>query len=194
MKKQDYDLSSDAGRISLAQDVARLANVEQGGIVLVGMAGKKIHGEEVLSQVRPIPKNPQGVRRHRQAIDTRLFPRVDDLSVEQIDLDDSAAIIAVHIPPVRRTQAVPCPRCNSRRQDPRLLISIVRRQGEASIPVSPTAIHAAFAAGRNLLRQGPYRSNRRQSVAQRLPVVASSRLDPSLVSNEFRHNRRVCGI
>lgn len=36
VKSQDYDLSTDSGKISLAQDVARFANGEYGGIVVVG--------------------------------------------------------------------------------------------------------------------------------------------------------------
>ncbi len=37
VKRQHYDFSGAAGKITLAQDVARVANAEQGGVLVVGM-------------------------------------------------------------------------------------------------------------------------------------------------------------
>lgn len=154
VKRQDYDLDNDGGKISLAQDVARFANAEYGGIVLVGMEAKKTGSGEVIRAVRPLARNVHGVRRHRQAIDTRVFPAPDGLTVEQIAVE-SGAIVIVHVPP------------QPEELKPFLVhgaivggkieggfISIVRRRGEESIPITAAAIHGTLATGRALMRRG----------------------------------------
>ena len=162
VKRQDYDLASDSGKISLAQDVARFANAEYGGIVVVGMSAKKVSGGEIIHAVTPVPVSPHGMRRHRQAIDTRLFPPPDELTVEEIEVD-GGAIIVVHVPP------------QPEEHKPFLVhgaivggkvevgfISIVRRRGEESIPIRPESIHGMLAAGRALMRRGEILPNRDQ--------------------------------
>lgn len=43
-KSEEYDLTTTHGKISLAQAVARFANAEDGGLVIIGAKAKKIPG------------------------------------------------------------------------------------------------------------------------------------------------------
>jgi hypothetical protein len=49
VKQSHYDLTTAHGEIELAQDVARFANAEHGGLLVIGMRGKKVPGGEVIS-------------------------------------------------------------------------------------------------------------------------------------------------
>lgn len=154
VKRQDYDLDTDRGKISLAQDVARFANGEEGGLVVVGMATKKSRGSETISGACPVPPPEHGLRRHRQAIDTRVFPPVDGLTVEEVE-HGSGVLILVHVPaqpeelkPFLVHGAIVGDRIEG------AFISIVRRRGEESVPITAQAIHSTLAAGRALLRRG----------------------------------------
>jgi hypothetical protein len=148
VKRQDYDLSTDGGKISLAQDVGRFANAEYGGIVVIGMSTKRFHDTEVVRDVRPIPLAPSGVRRHRQAVENRLFPPPDAFTIEEVPLG-SGRIIVIHVPPQPEELkpflvhgAIFGDRIEG------AFISIIRRRGEGSIPISAAAIHSTLAAGR----------------------------------------------
>lgn len=153
-KKQDYDLDNDRGKISLAQDVARFANGEEGGLIVVGMATKKSRGTETISATCPVPPPSHGVRRHSQTIDARVFPPVDGLTVEEVR-HHSGVLILVHVPPQPEELkpflvhgAIVGERFEG------AFISIVRRRGEESVPITAQAIHSTLAAGRALLRRG----------------------------------------
>jgi hypothetical protein len=81
VKRQHYDFNGMAGKISLAQDVARFANAEQGGVLVVGMRGRKIPGGEMISAITPVVVTGHDVRRYNQAIESHLFPLVEGLEV-----------------------------------------------------------------------------------------------------------------
>jgi hypothetical protein len=154
VKSQDYDLSTHRGKISLAQDVARFANAEYGGIVVVGLRARKFGDAEIIKEVRPVPPDARGVRRHRQAIDNRLFPPPDGLTVEEVTVG-RGRLILLHVPPQPeelKPFLVHGAIVNGHVEG--TFISIVRRRGEASIPIRPEAIHSSLAAGRALLRRG----------------------------------------
>lgn len=154
VKSQDYDLSTDLGKISLAQDVARFANAEYGGIVVVGMGAKKSGDAEIIKDVRPVPPDARRLRRHRQAIDNRLFPPPDGLTVEEV-MVGAGRLIVLHVPP--QPEELKPFLVHGAIVDGHIegaFISIVRRRGEASIPVTAAAIHTSLAAGRALLRRG----------------------------------------
>jgi hypothetical protein len=98
VKSQHYDLSSPAGRISLAQSVTRFANAEDGGIVIVGMSTKRIPGGEEIRGVAPLPLDRQMARRYQQAIDERVFPPLDGLTIERVAAD-GGMLILIDVPP-----------------------------------------------------------------------------------------------
>ncbi|WP_207212657.1 ATP-binding protein [Streptomyces leeuwenhoekii] len=154
VKSAHYDLSMPSGKISLAQAVARFANAEHGGIVVVGMKGKKVPGGEEIRQICPVPFESGIERKYQTALEQHLYPPPDYLDIETVKIN-SGMLVLIHIPP------------QPEELKPFLVhgaiveggvegafISIVRRRGESSIPTTAAAIHATLAAGRALLRRG----------------------------------------
>ncbi len=155
VKSQNYNLASPADKIELAQDIARFANAEHGGIIVVGMRGKKIPGGEVIHSLCPVPTLDGGqLRKHQQAIENHLYPPPDLLDIEAVAVDDGSLLI-IHVPPQSeelKPFLVHGAVINGKVEG--AFISIVRRRGETSIPTTAPALHATLAAGRALLRRG----------------------------------------
>lgn len=153
-KRQHYDLTNTAGKISLAQAVARFANAEQGGLVIVGMETKKIVGQDVIRKVTPLPHIPGIVRRYQQILEHRLYPPVDGLRIEAI-VGKDGDLVLLDIPPQPedlKPFLVHGAVIDGKTED--AFISIVRRRGDSSIPTTAAMIHATLAAGRALLLRG----------------------------------------
>jgi hypothetical protein len=154
VKRQDYNLEQEAGKISLAQDVARFANGESGGAIIVGMRTRKLPTGEVIQAVTPVPRPRTGSRRHRQAIDNRVYPPPDGLGIYEAHMV-GGVLIVIHVPPQPEEYKpflVQGAIVDGRAEG--AFISIVRRRGEESIPITAASIHATLAAGRALLRRG----------------------------------------
>lgn len=154
VKSQHYDLTTAAGQIRLAEAVAKFANGEVGGLVVVGMAGKKIPGGERINKVCPVPLDGNIIKRYQQAIEFRLYPPPDLLSIEPISMGDGG-IVLIAVPP--QPQELKPFLVHGAIVDghvERAFISIVRRRGESSIPMSAPMIHATLSAGRALLQRG----------------------------------------
>lgn len=154
-KSQTYDLADPAEKIELAQDVARFANSEGGGLLVVGLKTKRDGRGDRIVAVRPLSSDPKASRYHK-ALDQTLFPPVEGLSVEAVSGTPGGppSLLVIDVPaqpeelkPFLVSGAIVQGRVEG------AFISIVRRRGEHSVPVSPAAIHAALAAGRGLLRQ-----------------------------------------
>lgn len=164
-KASDYDLSSPRGRIELAQDVARLANSEGDGLLVVGLKTKKDQIGDRIVPVHPLPVSPHAARYHK-ILDQRTYPAIDGLEVEVAPAghERNGRLVVIYVPrqaeelkPFLVTGAVAHGKVEG------AFISIVRRREEHSIPVTPAAIHAALSAGRALLRRGQLPSD----IAQR---------------------------
>ncbi|WP_170322867.1 AlbA family DNA-binding domain-containing protein [Acrocarpospora macrocephala] len=157
VKSQPYNLDSEAARIELAQDAARFANSESGGILIIGIATKRTLGGEVLSRILPFQLDLKQLRRYRDILDRRIFPPIDNLRIERVS-SGSGHLLAVEVPSQReelKPFLVHGAIAGGRYEG--AFISIVRRRGDGSIPVSAAAIHAWMTAGRALLRgtRGP---------------------------------------
>lgn len=153
-KRQHYDFASTAGKISLARAVARFANAEQGGLVVVGLETKGVAGQDVIRKVTPLPHDPWIVRRYRQILEHRLYPPPDGLRIEAI-VGKNGDLVLLEIPPQPedlKPFLVHGAIIDGKTED--AFISIVRRRGDTSIPTTAAMIHAALAAGRALLRRG----------------------------------------
>ncbi|KAB1912281.1 AlbA family DNA-binding domain-containing protein [Micromonospora noduli] len=155
VKSQHYDLTTDRGKISLAEAVSRFANAEEGGIVIVGMDTKRVAGGEVIRSIKPVPIIGTTIRRYRQAIESRLFPFPFGLEITAVEINPHEGLIIVSIPrqeeelkPFLVHGAIVGGRTEG------AYISIVRRSGEDSIPITAQQIHSTLAAGRALLRRG----------------------------------------
>ena len=101
VKQSHYDLdTAQIVRIALAQAVARFANAEYGGLLIVGMRGKKVPGGEVISRLVPVAVTGRDVRRYRLTIERRLFPLVEALDVFSVGAPfGEGNLLVVHIPP-----------------------------------------------------------------------------------------------
>lgn len=154
VKQQHYDLTSTLGKIKLAQAVAKFANAEQGGVLVIGMAGKKIPGGEVIRKLSPVDINGEMLRKYRQVLGDRLYPPPDLLSVEPIG-ESGNGLVLIDVPP--QPEELKPFLVHGAIVDGKAdgtFISIVRRRGESSIPTTAPMIHSTLAAGRALLRRG----------------------------------------
>lgn len=154
VKNTHYDLSGPKGKISLAQAVARFANAEHGGIVVVGMRGKKVPGGEEIRSVCPVPFELGVERKYQTSLEQYLYPPPDYLEIESVKVS-SGMLMLVHIPP-QSEELKPFLVHGAIVEDgvEGAFISIVRRRGEGTIPVTAASIHATLSAGRALLRRG----------------------------------------
>ncbi|WP_241473584.1 ATP-binding protein [Mycolicibacterium neoaurum] len=154
VKQQHYDLTDTVGKIKLAQAVAKFANAELGGVLVIGMTGKKIPGGEIIRKLSPVPIDGEVLKKYRQVIADRLYPPPDLLSIEPIG-DDENGVILIDVPP--QPEELKPFLVHGAIVDGNAdgtFISIVRRRGESSIPTTAPMIHATLAAGRALLRRG----------------------------------------
>lgn len=153
-KRQHYDLSTTNGKVALAQAVARFANAEQGGLVVVGLATKGKAGMDVIAKVTAMPHDPRVVRRYQDALEKHLYPPVDGLKIERIT-GIGGDLVLVDVPPQPeelKPFLVHGAVVGGRSEG--AFISIVRRRGDTSIPITAPMIHTTLAAGRALLRRG----------------------------------------
>jgi hypothetical protein len=155
VKSQHYDLTTARGKISLAKAVSRFANAEEGGVVVVGMDTKRIPGGELIKSVRPVPIDTATTRRYRQTIENRIFPFPTALNIQTVETSTGHGLVVISIPPQEeelKPFLVHGAIVDGRIED--AYISIVRRSGEDSIPITAQQIHSTLAAGRALLRRG----------------------------------------
>ena len=93
-------------------------------------------------------------RRYQQVLEKRLFPPPDGLTIEAVPEGDGMLVL-IDIPP--QPEELKPFLVHGAIVDGRVegaFISIVRRRGESSIPITAPMIHATLAAGRALLRRG----------------------------------------
>ncbi|MEU7746842.1 ATP-binding protein [Nonomuraea sp. NPDC049158] len=154
VKSAPYEMKRDKQwQCELSEDVARFANSEYGGILLVGIRSEKQDGRDVLSRLSPLPIDGKRVERYHQSIDSHVHPPIDRLKIENISME-GGEMVCILIPPQpeeRKPFLVQGAFIDGKYQQG--TISIVRRRGEHSIPVTAREIHAMLAAGRALLRR-----------------------------------------
>lgn len=156
-KSEEYDLTTTRGKIRLAQSVARFANAEDGGLIVIGAKAKKVPGGEVIREVRGVvPRQNDTAARYGRVLDQHLYPPVFGIRVDLTSTADGRALILVDVPP-QPEELKPFLVHGAITADGETegsFISIVQRRGEGSIPITAPMIHASIAAGRALLRGG----------------------------------------
>lgn len=154
-KAEEYDLTSTRGKVSLAQAVARFANAEDGGLIVIGAKAKKIPGGEVIRQVKGVvPRQEDTVARYQRVLDQHLYPPVFGLRIDLVPKGDGFALILLDVPP-QPEELKPFlvhGAILASGDTEGSFISVVQRRGEGSIPITAPMIHASLAAGRALLR------------------------------------------
>ena len=155
VKSEEYDLANTRGKINLAQAIARFANAEDGGLVVIGAKAKKVPGGEVIRQVRGIaPRHSDTAARYRRVLDQHLYPPPYGVRIDLVPTSDNRSLIVIEIPP-QPEELKPFLVHGAITADGDTegsFISIVQRRGEGSIPITAPMIHATIAAGRALLR------------------------------------------
>ncbi|WP_133061621.1 helix-turn-helix domain-containing protein [Streptosporangium minutum] len=153
VKSSPYEMKRDKQwQCELAEDVARFANSEYGGILILGIRSEKAEGRDVLRKITPLPLDGKRVQNYHQSLDSHIHPPIERIKIESIKTE-GGEILCILIPPQpeeRKPFLVQGGFVDGKYQ--RGLISIVRRRGEHSIPITAREIHAMLVAGRALLR------------------------------------------
>jgi hypothetical protein len=155
VKSTAYDLKNvDEAhwKLELAQDVAQFANAPNGGLLLIGYRTKKIDGIDIIQKVTAVQHKPHRLQVYGDILKYRIHPPIGGLLIGHIPIGDNE-IIYFYVP------------AQPEENKPYLIsgafiddcycptgISIVRRQGDASIPVTAQEIHAALVIGRALIQ------------------------------------------
>ena len=154
-KAQEYDLATLRGKVSLAQAVARFANGEDGGVIVIGAHAKKIPGGEEIRGVPGVaPRYHDTDARYRRILDQHLYPPVWGLRIDVVPTTDDKFLISIDIPP-QPEELKPFlvhGAITAEGDTEGSFISIIQRRGEGSMPITAPMIHASLAAGRAFLR------------------------------------------
>ncbi len=155
VKSAAYDLRNVGEafwKLELAKDVAQFANAPTGGLLLIGYRTKRIDGVDVIYKMAPVQHKPNRFQTYGDVLKARIHPPISGLQIGGIPYGDNE-VIYIYVPdqpeenkPYLISGAVidNCYETNG--------ISIVRRQGDASIPVTAQEIHAALVIGRAFIQ------------------------------------------
>lgn len=155
VKSEEYDLTTTHGKISLAQAVARFANAEEGGLIVIGARAKKIPGgEEIRAVPGVVPRRKDTVAHYLRTLDQHLYPPIFGIKIDLVPTKDDRVLIAIEIPPQPEEQKpfLVHGAITVEGETEGAFISIVQRRGEGSIPITAPMIHSTLAAGRAFLR------------------------------------------
>jgi len=96
-KGQPYQLDQPRPAAELAKDVAALANMS-GGVIVVGLRTRKAGSSEVIDEVRPVPAGLIDRDRYRKLVRERVFPFVRDFSTWWIAVSDERGLLVIDVP------------------------------------------------------------------------------------------------
>jgi hypothetical protein len=137
----------------LAKDVVQFANTEGGGLLLLGFCTKRKAGIDTIAKITPLPVSETRVQSNRGVMRHRIHPPISGLQVEVFPWE-GGHIISIFVPP-QRDENRPYLVSGSviRGRFIHSGITIVRREGDASIPITVQEIHSALVTGRAFLRR-----------------------------------------
>ena len=156
VKSTAYDLKNveePLWKLELAQDVAQFANAPGGGILLIGYRTKSVDGMDVIQKITPVQHKATRLQAYGDVLKHRIHPPIGGLQVGCVPRGSETEIIYLYVPAqpeenkpyIISGATIDGCYCSSG-------ISIVRRQGDASIPVTAQEIHAALVLGRALIQ------------------------------------------
>jgi hypothetical protein len=141
--------------VELAQDVARFANSESTAVIIVGIRTEKRGGRDVADRITPLPRRFCDADRYQKILDTRVYPPVRGLTIEQFTVGSESFLLAIIIPAQRlldKPVLVHGQIVTGNNEG--VFFSIVRRRGEDSIPITAREVHLLLSSGYRLLRHG----------------------------------------
>jgi hypothetical protein len=152
VKSAPWDLDAVAGKIELAQDVARFANAS-GGVILVGAESRKVDGVDTVRRARGIDPVRVELARISNVLDQRIYPAIEGLAAWTAPLPGGRTMLVLEVPPQSdwmKPFLVQGSVVGDRVEG--AFFSIVRRRGEGSIALTAREVHTWLAAGRRLTR------------------------------------------
>lgn len=142
----------------LAEDVTQFANNEAGGLLLVGFRTNRKSGVDTIERIAPVPASDTRLQMYRDVLKRRIHPPISRLIVESFPWKNGY-IICIFIPPQRyENQPYLVSGMVVAGRYIRSGFTIVRRQGDSSIPVTAEEVHSTLVAGRAFLRGSLYAS------------------------------------
>lgn len=141
-----------AAKIELAQDVAGIGNGGVDGILVVGLETGVLRERDVVRRVKPAKLSAISPRQYLDVIDSRVYPSVEGIEADRVDLDEHRGLLVIHIPPQPAAShpfLVKGAVVSGRVEE--MFISIGRRRGDKITPVTPSQIHSMLVAGRAVL-------------------------------------------
>ncbi|MGW4139886.1 AlbA family DNA-binding domain-containing protein [Streptomyces mirabilis] len=97
-KSEIYALDKDGPRAELCKDVASMANA-QGGLLLIGLRTEVTDGQEVVSELNPVPRRLVDPGRYRKILVEQVLPPVRDLHIEWVACQEESGVLVLYIPP-----------------------------------------------------------------------------------------------
>ncbi|WP_187415040.1 helix-turn-helix domain-containing protein [Nonomuraea sp. PA05] len=150
VKRQDYS-PGPRGDIEFGQDVARFANSENGGLLVLGVDEKK---DGKGSRIKGLHLIRDGISedRRRKILDSVVYPPIAGLRVHHLEMEDRrgrGSVVVVEVP-AQKDELKPF-LVNGVIVGDKVegaFIGIVRRRGEDSITVNIAELHAMITRGR----------------------------------------------
>lgn len=153
-KSQHADLTTEVGKIRLAQWVSQFANSPGGGVVVLGLATKNQGSGDVITKVTPLPRESGIRRKYVQVLDTKVIPPIEHLRVEVIPYGEDDLIL-IEVPPQNEENKpflVHGAVVEGKAQGS--FFSIVRRRNDEMASTHPAHVHANLTVGRAFLQRG----------------------------------------
>ena len=136
-------------RLELPKDVARFANSESGGLLLIGLEEEN----EIVTRIRPVAPDRRRLQSYRDSLNHYLYPPVEGLRLETVTVRDGE-VIAILVPPQKEGLKPFIVRgATVEGKVDMTYVSIVRRRGDKSIATSAEELHSWLSAGRAFLRR-----------------------------------------
>lgn len=148
VKERIYPLDKPKGAEELAKDVAAFANTPHGGLLVVGFATRKEHGEEIVDVLHPVPRTLVKLDQYRQVIATRVLPALRDLTVDWIDRGNGTGVLVIDIPAQPRSSqlfAVPAPTGTA--EVSKIAVGVPVRRGDGTTWLRPHEIQHFIGLG-----------------------------------------------
>jgi hypothetical protein len=147
------DLHESLWKHELAEDVAQFANAESGGLLAIGFHTKRRAGVDTIDKIMPVPTSNSRLQMYRDVLRQRVHPPVSRLLIESFPWNNGE-IICILVPPQKyENQPYLVGGSIIHGRYIKSGITIVRRQGDASMPITAGEIHSTLVAGRTFLRQ-----------------------------------------
>jgi hypothetical protein len=137
----------------LGVDVAQFANTESGGLLLIGFRTKPKASIDTIEKITPVPASDNRLQVYRDTLKERIYPPISRLLIEAFPWNNGE-IVCIYVPPqeyINQPYLVSDSVIHGRYNG--IGITIVRRHGGASIPITAKEIHSTLVAGRTRMRK-----------------------------------------